>query len=128
MILKVIEIPEYILIKKYVRFGYIPWKNVTLFHFHCLFPLFRLLRSLKYFNIFFKKIKSHLCLVKQYLIWFKLRCLSRILAISWEKRILNFIKIVYFFQFGNLISDQNLSGFAFVLFVFVLGLLWKVFN
>ena len=28
---------------------------------------------------------------KQWLIWFRLRCLRRILAISWEIRILNFI-------------------------------------
>ena len=33
---------------------------------------------------------------KQYLIWFKLHCLNRILAISWEIQILNFTEIVYF--------------------------------
>ena len=50
--------------------------------------------------IFFGKKKwcqIRLCPVKQYLISFKLHCLSNILAISWEIRILNFVKIVCFF-------------------------------
>ena len=34
---------------------------------------------------FDKKCQIWVCPVKQCLIWYKLRCLSRILAISWEK-------------------------------------------
>ena len=37
-----------------------------------------------------------ICPAKQYLIWFKLHCLNRILAISWEIQILNVTEIVYF--------------------------------
>ena len=75
----------------------------------------------RYWNtlIFFGKKKwcqIRLCPVKQCLISFKLHCLSNILAISWEIRILNFVKIVFFFQFRNLLSDQNFSQF----FVFCL--------
>ena len=44
-------------------------------------------KSLKYFNISHHKNDIRL-------IWFKLRCLSSILSISWEIRILNFIKTI----------------------------------
>ena len=55
-------------------------------------------KSLKSFKIFSsKKMMSDLiwiCPAKQCLIWFKLSCLSKTLAISWEIRILNFNEIV----------------------------------
>ena len=51
------------------------------------------------------------------LIWFKLCCLSTILAISWEIWILNFIKSLVFFTLG--ICFQNkICPFLFVWFVF----------
>ena len=84
------------------------------------FPLFGFtlvtkLRSSDFENhwnilIFFwlKKIccQIWMCPVKQCLIWFKLRCLSKILAIILLK-----LKIVNIFRFKNLLSDQNLSHF-----------------
>ena len=91
--------------KRYaVRFKYVPWKDV----WFCFisFPLFRftLVIKLKKFGfkghlntlIFFdrRRCQIWLCPVKQCLIWFKLRYLSRILAINWEIRILDFIRIV----------------------------------
>ena len=89
-----------------VRFEYAPWKKV----WFCFFSIvwiqfshktqkFRFWKSLKYFS--FPKSKWYqlwICPVKQCLIWFKLLCLSRILAIRWEMRILNFIEIVQYFS------------------------------
>ena len=56
-----------------------------------------------------------LCLVKQCLIWFKLRWLSRILAISCETRILSFTKIGE--NLGICYQIKVCPGF-FALFVF----------
>ena len=91
----------------YIRFKYIPWKNVwfciisiVLIHFSHKIEKFRFLKSLKYFNFFWEKkwCQIWICPIKQFLIWFKLRCLSRILEISWEIRTLNFIKAVQYFS------------------------------
>ena len=49
--------------------------------------------------------------VKQYLFWFKLCCLSRMLVINWEIWILNFTEIVYIFELRNLVPDRNLPQF-----------------
>ena len=56
------------------------------------------------------------CPLKYCLIWFKLLCLSRILVISWEIQILNFIKIVsYSLEF--VVRSKFVPFFA--LFVFL---------
>ena len=56
-----------------------------------------------------------MCPVKGCLIWLRLHCLSRILVITWEIRILNFIYIVFdIFELRNLSSDQNMSLFFWV--------------
>ena len=55
---------------------------------------FFLVIKLKKFDFKGIKIPQILCPVKQCLIWFKLCCLSQILATSLEIRILHFIKIV----------------------------------
>ena len=75
--------------KRYgVRFKYAPWKNVwpcfisnVWVHFTHKTEKFRFWKSLKYF--FDKKEWCYIwiCPVKQCLIWFKLRCLSKTLAI-----------------------------------------------
>ena len=90
--------------KRYdVRFKYVPWKNVWFcfiyiawVHFSHKTEKFQFWKSLKYFNNFWSKkwCQIWICPAKQCLIWFKLRCLSRISAISWEVRILKFIEIV----------------------------------
>ena len=84
--------------KKYsVRFEYVPWKNVWFcfisivwVHFSHKTETFRFWRSLN--------TQILLCPVKQCLIRFKLCYLRRVLAISWEIRILNFIKMVQCFS------------------------------
>ena len=53
-----------------------------------------------------KDLVSALNVSCQCLIWFKLRCLSKILVIILLK-----LKIVNIFKFKNLLSDQNLSHF-----------------
>ena len=94
-----------------------------------LFPLFgfTLAISLRKFDfeshwntfIFFDQKKwcqVWLFLVKQCLIWFKLRCLDPISALSWEIRILNLIEIVYFF----LIKESAIrSKFVLVFLVYL---------
>ena len=86
-----------------VRFEYASWDNVwfcfiSIVLVHCSHKTEKcwFWKSLKYLNVFqYKKwCQIWLCPVKQCLIWFKLRCLSRILAISWEIQILYLIKIV----------------------------------
>ena len=80
-----------------VRFEYVPWKIVLL-------PLFGFTLVIKIRNFdfeshwdayFIKKMMSDLNIPCQAVSdWFKLCCLSRILAICWEIWILNFIEIV----------------------------------
>ena len=85
--------------KNDVKFVYVQRKNI----WFCFIPIVWVhfshkiekcwfWKSLKYFNVLIKNIwcQVWLCPVKQCLIWFKLRCLSRILLISWKIRILNF--------------------------------------
>ena len=110
LIFKVIEILPNFLIKKILnRFEHVPWKNVW-FCFMSIFWVnfshknvkFRFSMSMKYFFFFFltkkeeKKIwcRIWICPIKQWLIWFKRRCLRGILALSWSIRILKFIEIV----------------------------------
>ena len=87
------------------RFKYFPWKNIWFcinfivwVHFSHKTEKFWFLKSLKHFNFLLSKKRKWyqiwICPVKQCLIWFKLSCLNRVLAISWEIRILNFIEIV----------------------------------
>ena len=63
-----------------------------------------------------------LCPLKKCLIWFRLHCLSEIRAISWEKRILNFIKIVQYFSISESVVISKFVPFFFffffVLFIF----------
>ena len=105
-----------------VRFEYVPWKNVWFcfifivwIHLSYKTEKFWFSKSLKYFNFFFfldKKWRQiWLRPVKQYLFWFKLCCLSRMLVINWEIWILNFIEIVYIFELRNLVPDRNLPQF-----------------
>ena len=87
--------------KNDVRFKYVPWKEVWFFfifivwvHFSHKTEKFLLSKSLKYLiNIFWSKNMMEIWItpVKQCLIWFKLRCLSKVLAKSWKIRVLNFI-------------------------------------
>ena len=89
-----------------VRFEYVRWKYVwwccfifiVLVYFSHETKKFRFSNSLKYFTLisFDKKKWCQIWIspVKHCLIWFKLHWLSRILEISWEIRILNFIEIV----------------------------------
>ena len=88
--------------KRYgVRVEYVSWKNVwfcfiSIVWVHCSHKTekFRFWKSLKYFIIFW--LKKKWCQIwlfpyKECLIWFKLCFLNRILVISWEIRILNFV-------------------------------------
>ena len=112
-----------------VRFEYAPWKNVWFcfifivwIHFSYKTEKSSFLKSLKYFNFFFFFLIKKLCQiwlrpVKQYLFWFKLCCLSRLLVINWEIWILNFIEIVYIFELRNLDQIEICLSF-FVLVVF----------
>ena len=53
-----------------------------------------------------------LCPVKQCLIWLKLRCFSKILAIGWKIQILNVIKIsLIFLNLGICCQIKNCPGF-----------------
>ena len=55
--------------------------------------------QLRNFDFFYQKkawCQIWICPVKPCPIWFKLHCLSRILAVSWEIRISNFIEIVWY--------------------------------
>ena len=109
----------------YVRFEFVPWKNVWFFffmfivrvHFSHKTDQFWFSKPLKYFNSFLSKkwCQIGICLVKHCLIWFNFCCLSIILAISWEVQILNFIKIV---QLRNMLSDQNCSGLVCLICIF----------
>ena len=104
IIIKIIEIFQYFATdEKWCQIWICPMKKyLILFHFHCLVRFsykiekFRFWKSLKYFNIFWQKsdVRFDYVLSKSVLIWFRLRCLSSILVISWEIRILNFIEIV----------------------------------
>ena len=92
--------------KRYgVRFEYVPWRNVWFcfisivwIHFSHKTWKFWFSMSLKCFDFFLIKkwCQIWLCPVRQCLILFKLCCLSKISAISWEIRSLRFIKIVCF--------------------------------
>ena len=89
-----------------------PMKNLW-FYFIPLFVFTLSILKVTILKFFFIKkwCQIWICPIKQCLIWLKLRCLSRILAISWEIRTL----------------DQNLSCF-FVLFVFFCTAIEKVSN
>ena len=94
------------------------------------FPLFRVTLVMKLRNLNFKVRENTLIFfdkendvrfdyVLSNSVWFDLSfvVLSKILAISWEIGILNFIKINSF-KFRNLLSDQNLSGFFCLIYIF----------
>ena len=49
--------------------------------------------------------------------WFKLRCLSSILAISWEIQILNFIEIVWYILIKESVSVTLISVSVFLFIV-----------
>ena len=84
-----------------VRFEYVPWKNVwfcfisnVCLHFSHETEKFDF-KGHWNTSIFSDKkwCQIWLCPIKQCFIWFKLRCLSKILVISWEIWISHFIKI-----------------------------------
>ena len=52
------------------------------------------------------------------LVYFKLCCLGRILSISWEIRILNFIKIVQYFSIEESVVRSKFVPDFFAFFVF----------
>ena len=90
-----------------VRFEYIPWKNVWVcfifdfwVHFSQKNEKFWFWKSLKCINVFLIKkwCEVWMCPAKHCLYCFKRRCLSMVLATSWEIRILNFIEMVYYFS------------------------------
>ena len=74
--------------------------SIVWVHFSHKTEKFQLWKSLKYFNIFWSKkvLQAWMCPVRQFLIWFKLRCLSSVLAISWEIWSLNLFEIVWRFS------------------------------
>ena len=87
-------------IKNYVRFEYVPQKNacfsfisIVWVHFSHNTKKFRFWKSLKYCNFFFtffgQKSQIWICPFNEYLIWFKIRCLSILFATSWKIRIWN---------------------------------------
>ena len=81
--------------------------------------------------IFFDKkmISDWLCLVKQFLIWFKLHWLSRILALSWEMRISNFIEVVSDFSIQeSFIRSKSLSFFLLCVCVCVCVSFFSIFE
>ena len=108
--------------KRYnIRFQHVPWKNVCFWfisniwvHFSHKTYKFWFWRSLKYFNVFWLK--------KWCLIWFKLCCLNRVLVMSWEIRILDFVKIV-FFDSGIYCQIKICHGFFFLSYLYFLELL-----
>ena len=55
---------------------------------------------------------------KHFLIWFKVCCLSRVLAISWEIWILNFIETVQYFSIKKSVVRSKFVPVFFVLYVF----------
>ena len=93
-----------ILMKNGVRFEYFPLKMSGFVSFSLFeFTLVIILKNFDFkshwnTSIFFEKKNKWwqiwICPVNQCLMWFKLCYLSRLLGISWEIRILNFIEIV----------------------------------
>ena len=76
-----------------VRFVFVPWKNGLYYFISSVWiqfshktERFRFWKSLNIFCFLIKKkiFQIWICPAKQCLIWFKIRCFSRILAISWE--------------------------------------------
>ena len=61
-------------------------------------------------------------LVKQCLIWFKVRCLNRILAISWD------LERFWIFYLRNLLSDQNLSRYFLSYLHFLFFFFWHCYR
>ena len=92
---------------KKIQFCFI---SIVWIHFSQKTEKFWFKKSLKYFNIFLIKNiwrQIWICTVKQCLLSFKLRCLSKMLVVIQEIRFSNFTEIVYTFQLRNLLSDQN---------------------
>ena len=97
--------------KSDIRFKYVPWRNVWfcfIFIVSVRFSQNWEISILKVIEIHWFFLIKNWCQiwirpVKQYLIWFKLCCFSKMLAISWKVRILNFIAS----RLRNLLSDQN---------------------
>ena len=89
--------------KNDVKFEYVPHKKCLIFfHFHCFCSfslqnwellILKVIEILRYFFIKKNDVRFEYFLPK-WLICFKLCCLSRILAVSWEIQILNFIETV----------------------------------
>ena len=124
LMLKVVEILWYFLIKKYMpsdlnmSHGKMSDSvSFSLFGFTLVIKLrnfdFQSHWNTLIFFFFLDKKWRQIWLrpVKQYLFWFKLCCLSRMLVINWEIWILNFIEIVYIFELRNLVPDRNLPQF-----------------
>ena len=83
---------------------------------------FRFWKSLKFFLFNWKKMMSDLIRSSQAVsdIWFKLRCLSRILAISRRIWNWNFIEILYYFSNKqSIVRSKFVRFFFFVLFLFL---------
>ena len=115
---------EHVLCKK-VSFCFM---SIDWVHFNHKTETFQFWKSLKSFNIFWanKWCQTWKCPARSCLTWVKIRYLSRILGISWEIQILNFIEIVWYFSIKESIVRSKFAPvlflsylYLFVLFIFL---------
>ena len=93
--------------------------SIVWVHFSHKTQKFLFWKLLKYFNFVDKKkwCQFRICPMKQCLIWLKLCCVSKILAISWEIRILNFIEIISCFSIKEyVIRSKFVPAFCLICF------------